>query len=167
MFLGDNPRDVLVFFVGVRVTIRSLQGARGEQPGHHEEGADEQRGTAAEAVEVEDCGEGHGDVDDVLDGSGEEFVSDARAAHDEDDVVHHDVHAAQLRPHLDGHAENNALEDAGLDEGGEAGGGFFALEAKCFFDFLVLGEDFGVAHLSVAVEVGEDLEGFFPAVFGG
>lgn len=59
--------------------VRGLEGAGDEEEEGHEEGAGEEGGAAAETVEVEDCGEGHEDVEDVLDGG---------AFHDVDYVVH-------------------------------------------------------------------------------
>lgn len=63
----DAPRGVLVGVI-VGLAVGGLQSAGDEQPGHHEERAGEESGTTTEAVEVEDGGEGHDHVDDVLDG---------------------------------------------------------------------------------------------------
>lgn len=78
----------------------------------------------------------------------------------------HDVHATKLRPHLDGHAEDDAPDDTGFGEGGEGSVGLLALEGERFFDFLVLGQHFGVGDVSATMEVGKHLDGFLPAVFG-
>lgn len=51
----------------------------------------------------------------------------------------HDVHAAELRPHLDGHAENDAPDDTGFGEGSEGGFGLLTFKGKRLFDLLVLG----------------------------
>ena len=61
----DAPRGVFVGVVVVRA-VAGLEGAGDEEEEGHEEGAGEEGGAAAEAVEVEDCGEGHEDVEDVL-----------------------------------------------------------------------------------------------------
>ena len=50
------------------VAVGDEDAAVGEEPGHHEGGADEEGGTTAPAVDVEEGGDGHDDVDDVLDG---------------------------------------------------------------------------------------------------
>lgn len=68
--------------------VRGLEGAGDEEEEGHEEGAGEEGGAAAETVEIEDCGEGHEDVEDVLDGGGEEGAGDGGAFHDVDYVVH-------------------------------------------------------------------------------
>lgn len=73
----------------------------------------------------------------------------------------------QLRPHLDGHAENDTLENARLDECGKAGLGFLTLETKSILDLLVLGEDFGMVYIASSVKVGQDCESFLPAILGG
>lgn len=79
----------------------------------------------------------------------------------------HDVHATKLRPHLNGHAENDALDNAGLQESTEAGLGLFALEAKSIFDLLVLSKNLWVVYITATVEIGKNLESLFPPVFTG
>lgn len=65
MFLGNDPGDILVLRIWIWLAIRGLESAGGEEPGHHQEAADEEGGTTTELVEVEDCGEGHGNINDV------------------------------------------------------------------------------------------------------
>ena len=43
----------------------------GEHPDCHEDGADDEHGAPAPAVHVDESGDGHDDVDDVLDGGGD------------------------------------------------------------------------------------------------
>jgi hypothetical protein len=80
--------------------------------------------------------------------------------------VHHDVHAAKLRPHLDGHAKDDTLDNAGLYQGSETSLGNFTLKGEGLFDFLVFSEDLGVVDVTVTVKVGENLEGLLPPVLG-
>ena len=80
---GDGLRGV-----GLGFAVRGLDATGDEHPGHHAEGAGEKRGATAELVDVDDGGDGHDDVDDVLDGGGEEGVVDAGALHHVHDVVH-------------------------------------------------------------------------------
>lgn len=82
------------------------------------------------------------------------------------EVRTHDVHAAELGPHLDGHAEDNTLEDAGLDELLVVRDLLFTLEADSILDFLEFSEHDRVSLIALSVDVGEDLKGFFPAVLG-
>lgn len=88
VLLWHDPRDILVCLVWIRDSIGSLKGASGKKPDHHQEAADQERGTATELVKVEDGWQCHHDVDNVLDGRSEELVCDTSAAHDEDNVVH-------------------------------------------------------------------------------
>jgi hypothetical protein len=81
-------------------------------------------------------------------------------------ISHHDVHSAKLRPHLDGHAKDDTLDDAGLYQSSEASFSDFALKGKCVFDLLVFGKNLGVVDIAGAVEVGKDMEGLLPAVLG-
>lgn len=53
-----------------RGAVGCLEGADDEEEAHHQEGPDEHCGAATEAIEVDDCGKGEENVQDVLDGSG-------------------------------------------------------------------------------------------------
>ena len=66
MLLGNDPRDVLVVLVRIRVTVGSLQSTGGEQPGSHQEGADEKGGATTELVEIKNGWESHSHINDVL-----------------------------------------------------------------------------------------------------
>ena len=63
-----------------------------EHPGHHADGAEEESWAAAPAVDVEEGGNGHDDVDYVLDRGGNEQVVPGEAGHGEDVgyVVHYE-----------------------------------------------------------------------------
>ena len=63
----EGPGDGAEVWVCVRGAIDAFERADDEEEGHHAEGAEEEGGAAAPAVEVEDCGEGEGNVEDVLD----------------------------------------------------------------------------------------------------
>lgn len=88
------------------------------------------------------------------------------ALHDVHNVVHHDVHAAELRPGLDAHAQHDALEHALGDQGLVAADGLRPLKLEGLFDLLVLGQDLWVGGIAV-VEAGQYVQGLFPPVLGG
>jgi len=67
------------------------------------------------------------------------------------------LHAAELRPHLDRHPQDNTLQHAGFDKGLVAVDSFFPLESDSFFDFLIFGKHFGIIDVSVAVKLGKNL----------
>lgn len=165
----EHPGNVVQGGVGARVggTVGALDGAGDEEPSHHHERASEQSGATTEAVEVEDGRESKGDVDDVLNRGSEEGRTDAGSLHDVDDVVHHDVHTAELRPHLNGHAEDDTLEHARSDESLERRDGLLTLEAKSFLNLVVLGKHLGVVDIAASVKVGENLKSLLPAVLAG
>lgn len=66
----------------------------GEHPGHHKDGANNKHRAATPTVHEEKSRNGHQDVDDVLNGTGDEVDVAGKTCHSEDvcDVVHHDVH---------------------------------------------------------------------------
>ena len=76
---------------------------------------------------------------------------------------YHDVHTAQLRPHLDRHAQDDSLEDAPFRQSREAGCSLFPLEAESFLNLLILGKDFGVVDIAATMEMGKDLNCLLPA----
>jgi hypothetical protein len=82
-------------------------------------------------------------------------------------VVHHDIHATELRPHLNAHTENNTFEHTGGHKSLEAIDRLFTLKSESVFDFVILGEDLGVVDIATSVKVGESLEGLLPLVFAG
>lgn len=78
----------------------------------------------------------------------------------------HNVHSAELAPHLDTHAQDNALENARLDELAVVRNLLFTLKANGVLNFFVLCEDHGVVRIPLSVDIGKNLKGFIPAVFG-
>lgn len=80
-------------------------------------------------------------------------------------VVHHDVHATELGPHLQANTEDNTLEHSWFKEDLVAGVRLFAFDSQGFLNLAVLGKDFGVVDIAVSVEPSEDLDGLFPTVF--
>ena len=86
--IGRSGRVVDAVGSGI-VAVADEDAAVGEEPGHHEGGADEEGGTTAPAVDVEEGRHGHDDVDDVLDRGGHEQVVSRETGHGEDvgDVV--------------------------------------------------------------------------------
>lgn len=80
-------------------------------------------------------------------------------------VVHHDVHATELGPHLQTDTEYNTLKHAWFKENLVASGRLFALDSQGFLNLLVLGKDFGVVDITVTVEVSENMDGLLPTVF--
>lgn len=80
----ERPGDGAEVGVAVRAAVGAFERADDEEEGHHAEGAEEEGGTSAPAVEVEDRGEGQGDVEDVLDRRRQEGVADSGGLHDVD-----------------------------------------------------------------------------------
>jgi hypothetical protein len=74
--------------IGFWFAVGPLDRAGDEEPGHHEETAEEQCWPPTEFVDVDDRRDSHYDVDDVLDGGGEEGVVDTCSLHDIYNVVH-------------------------------------------------------------------------------
>jgi hypothetical protein len=108
----------------------------------------------------------HSDVDDVLNGCSEQLVGDTSSPHNKYDIVHHDIHPAQLRPHLNRHTEDDALDNTRLHKSAKAGLSLLALEAKSVFNLPILGKDLGVVQVTAAMEVSKDRESLLPAIFG-
>ena len=72
-----------------------------EEESHHAKGAKKECRSTTNLVEEENGRESKGDVENVLDRRGEEWVTNTGSFHDIDDVVHHDIHSTKLGPHLD------------------------------------------------------------------
>ena len=80
---------------------------------------------------------------------------------DVDDVVHHDVHSRQLRPHLERSTETDATEDTRLEQV-EVGLGTLGLfKVDLLLNFSIFELDEVVGFVSSAVKVCKDFEGFF------
>lgn len=94
--LGGGARDThrlggnVVDAAGDDFTVGGEDTGVGVHPESHEDGADEQRGTATPSVDPEQRRDGHEHVDDVLDRRGEQVGVAAVASHGEDvgNVVH-------------------------------------------------------------------------------
>jgi hypothetical protein len=78
-------------FLGTTNTFRARIGAVdceytsvGEQPNHHESSTDEKQGTTAHTVDEEHAGNGHDNVDDVLNGRRDEEVVSRQTGHFKD-----------------------------------------------------------------------------------
>lgn len=71
------------------LTVGSHKTSVGEHPGHHEDGTDDEHRAATPTVHEEESGNGHQDVDDVLDGTGDKVDVTGETSHTEDvcDVV--------------------------------------------------------------------------------
>lgn len=117
----DSPADIVVAVDAVNVVaVAREETSSGEEPTSHEKRAEhESRATSplnrnevgdvhseferdgTYLVDPEDGGNGHGEVDDVLDGRGGQVSVACQAGHleDVDDVVHHDVDTLQLTIH--------------------------------------------------------------------
>ena len=76
--------DTLETSLGSGVTLASKYSGVDVEPGHHEEGTDEESWAAAPAVDPEKGGDGHHHVDDVLDGRGDQQQVTRQIGHGED-----------------------------------------------------------------------------------
>ncbi len=189
---GDGPRCFGGFAAdaaGTGVVPVGFENAGvGEEPGHHEGGADEEGGATAPAVDVEEGGDGHDDVDDVLDGGGEEEVVLREAGHGEDegDVIHwdillglhyreadgvlgrtHDVHAGQLRPDLCEEADVCSIDHVWLEKLKIGDIGVVALELAHILDFLHFTHNKRAVWVAFAVHKGKHSVSLIPAIFAG
>ena len=102
-------------------------------------------------------------VQDVLNRVGNEVSTtscEASALEDVNDVVHHDVHTRQLRPHLQRGTEADTTDDSRLDEVEIRLGSFGALKFDLAFNFGVLELHKLISRVTLAVQVGKDLECF-------
>ena len=171
---GGGPADGpggfgrVVDAVGAGVVAVGLEEATvGEHPGHHAQGAEEEGGAPAPAVDEEEGRDGEEDVDDVLDARGDEERVAGEAGHGEDisNVVHHHVHSCQLRPDLDKDADVGPVDHVWLEEFEERGVGVLAFEFAHVFDVLVFLQDERAVGVSLAVDEGEHGVAVFPAVF--
>ena len=91
-------------------------------------------------------------------------TGEASTLEDVDDVVHHDVHAGELRPHLERSTETDATEDTRLEQV-EVGLGTFGLfKVDLLLDLGIFELDEVVGLVSSAVKVCKDFEGFFVAL---
>jgi hypothetical protein len=163
LLVDQNPGNG-VTLDRVWLTVGSLERPRNEEPDHHGEGAEEEGWTTSPLVDPDDSWDSHDNVDNVLDGGGEEWIVDTGSLHNVNNVVHHDVHSAELRPHLNHHPEADALDDSGLEELSDGGSLILTLEADRFLDFLVLGKNLGVVWITSSMDIGKNAEALFPSI---
>ena len=73
--------------------------------------------------------------------------------HHIDNIVHHDVHSAKLRPHLNRDRENDPAQHARLRQGFEGRVAGFSLKRHGFFNFSILCENFGMIDVAIAMQI--------------
>ena len=148
------------------MTVAAKQAGVGEEPDSHESGADEEGGAAAPAVDVEECWNSHDDVDNILDGGGNEERGAGEAGHGEDvgDVIHHHVHACQLGPDLSEDADVCPVDHIGLEELEVRDVGVFPFEFNLVADLFELRDHKGRVWVASAVDEGEDVACIVPTV---
>lgn len=188
---GDGPGGLrgVVDAVGAGVVAEGgEQAGVGEHEGHHPDGAEEEGGPPAPAVDVEERRHCEEDVDDVLDRGRHEEVVARQAGHLEDVgyVVHcgicqlvglafgqspgdegiltHYVHAGQLGPDLSEDSDVGSPDHVGLDELEEGDVGVVALEFAHVFDVLEFADHEGAVGVAFAVDKSQHGVAFVPAV---
>lgn len=157
---GNTPHGVVVH--KSPLSVLALQTADQHQKEAHETETTQQERATTPLVDPEDGGDGESDVENVVDGVGDEVdpaTGETGTFEDVDDVVHHDVHTGKLRPHLDSAAEVDTPQNAGLEEIEVGLGTFVTLELDLGPDFSVLEKDELILLVASTVKVGEDLEG--------
>ena len=166
---ADGPGGFggVVHAVGAGVVAVGFEDpAVGEHPGHHAQGTDHEGRTTAPAVDEEEGGDGEDDVDDILDARGDEEVVPFEAGHSEDVgyVVHHNVHACQLRPDLGEDTDVGPVDHVWFEEFQERSVGVVAFEFAHCFDILELLDNEGTVRVAFAVDESEHGVAFFPAI---
>jgi hypothetical protein len=148
------------------VTVAAKQAGVGEEPDSHEGSADEEGGAAAPAIDVEERWDGHDNVDDILDGGGDEERGAGEAGHGEDvgDVVHHNVHACQLGPDLSEDADVCPVDHIGLEELEVRDVGVFPFKFDLVADLFELRDHEGCVWVAFAVDEGKDVACVVPSV---
>lgn len=143
------------------------ESAVGEHPCHHAQGAEEEGGAAAPAVDEDEGRDGEDDVDYVLDARGDEEVVAGEAGHGEDVgyVVHHDIHTCQLRPDLREDADVGPVDHVWFEELQERSVGVVAFKfAHAFYAFKLM-DDKRAVGVAFSVDEGEHGVAVFPAIF--
>lgn len=144
--------------------VSCLERGDDEQKRHHGQSAIEERGTTAPGIDEKDGGEGADDVEDVLDGGYEEEVADAGALHHVDNVIHTEIDSRELRPHLNAQGKEDTVEHPWLGQRFECRISGFAFKRHGFLNLAILRQDFGMVDITVAMEIGQHVDRFFPAV---
>lgn len=168
VMVTDDPDTVAVN--RAPMSIATLKTTDEHEPEAHKERAGEEHRAATPLVNIDDGRDREHDVEHVLNRVRDEVATaagKASALEDVDDVVHHDVHARQLRPHLERRAERDTAEDTRLKEVEVGLGAFGALKADLLLDFVDLELHEFVVRVTLAVQVGEDLERLVLTRFSG
>ncbi len=139
---------------GIGDAVDGFQSGDHEEENHHGQSAVQKGWTSSPGVNEKDGWEGKDDVEDVLNRGCEQEVRNARRLHHVHDVVHHDVHPAELRPHLNRDRKDDSVEHSWLCQGFEGRVASFALKGHRLFDFAVLSQDFWMANVPMAMKVG-------------
>lgn len=148
------------------MAVAAKQAGIGEEPDSHEGSADEEGGAAAPAIDVEERWDSHDDIDNILDGGGDEERGAGEAGHGEDvgDVVHHHVHACQLGPDLSEDADMCPVDHIGLEELEVRDVGVFPFKFDLVADLFELRDHERCVWIAFAVDEDEDVARVVPAV---
>ena len=146
----------------------ALEATDEEEPYRHQRESNNHHRPASPVVDIDNGGDSKHHIEYILHGGRNEATPPTcktRTLEYVRDVVHHDIHPGELRPHLERHAEADATEDARLEEVEVGFGALCALECDLLFDLGELELDKLVGRVSVGMDVGEDFEGFAFTVF--
>lgn len=140
-----------------------------KHPRAHEGRTDEHRLSATPSISPEQSGDGHEDIDDVLNGGSKQVGVASVAGHGKDvgNVVHHDIHTAELGPDLGEETDDGTVEHLGLEKVEVGDVGVAALKFAHVLDILKLVRDKRVVGVALAVNEGENSVAILPAVFAG
>jgi len=153
----DDPHTGAINFTPVAVF--ALESTDEAEPETHEERTDEEHRTTSPSVDIDDGGDGEYDVEDVLDGVGDKVTTatcETCTFEDIYNVVHHNIHSAKLRPHLERTTETNAAENTRLEEIQVRLGAFSTFKVDLMFDLLVFENNKIVALVTSTVKIGEN-----------
>lgn len=78
--------------------------------------------------------------------------------------VHHDIHPAELGPHLQTHSQEDTLRNARLHELLVTSRVLLALQSQRILDLLVLSKDLRVVDITIPMETGKVMHALIPAV---
>lgn len=131
------------------------------QENRHERSTGDHGRTATPLVDEKNGGNGHDNVDDIVDTRSEQSsflaVTDTGLLEKKDDVEHDDIHTSQLLPDLEADTKEGAVGVLGLEKIGIAVGRDFAVELDDCFDFLNFKLHARVVDIAVAVDISENL----------
>lgn len=165
----NDPRlgfDAFETARGSGVTVRGHETGVDVHPDHHEDGADHKGVAATPAVTPDEGGDGHDNVDDVLDTGGDEQVVALQTGHGEDvgNVVHHDVHTRHLGPDLGEDTDVRAVDHRGFEQLQVANVGVVALELAHVLDLIIFQLHERGVRVALAVDQGQNSVALLPAV---